>query len=92
MSIYKRTQLHIGEEIDLYSLFCCCLALDELTMDTSSIESFWKNNKQKRFSSESLITLSNEFLSERLISPISNYSYHDQNNDRSDENQSQPVQ
>jgi hypothetical protein len=36
--------------------------------------------------------LSNEFLSERLISPISNYSYHDQNNDRSDENQSQPVQ
>jgi hypothetical protein len=48
-------------------------------MDTSSIETFLQNNSSSTFSSESLMTHSNQFLPDLLISSITDYSYNDQN-------------
>ncbi len=51
-------------------------------MDTSSIEPFSQNSQENTFLSELLIPFSDQFLSELLISPISNYSCNDEDHDR----------
>ena len=61
-------------------------------MDTSSIEPFSQNSQKNTFLTELLIPFSDQFLPELLISPISNYSCNDEDNDKTSEKHSQVVQ
>jgi len=61
-------------------------------MDTSSVQSFWQNNQHNTFSAEHIMPFSNQFLPELLISPISNYSGHDENTDKTSDKYFQVLQ
>ncbi len=61
-------------------------------MNTSSIEPFWQNNQQNTFLTEPIISSSNQYLPNLLISPISNCSYHDEKTEKTPKKQSQVVQ